>query len=85
MSPFYDFICTDCGRESMMFYPAQADHTTHCECGVKMRKNFKKMIPAVQYEENDSVDWNLTGEPIRYNSMRSLKEIARKHGCEVAD
>lgn len=83
--PIYEFLCSSCGKTASAFFHSDAHHNINCSgCGYPMKKNYQAMIPAVKYEENDSVTTHLTGEPIRYNSLRGLKEIAKKHGCEVA-
>jgi hypothetical protein len=80
--PIYPFICHECGWEIEMHYKVDAEHISYCRnCSKPMVKNFKAMLPSIQYEQNDSVDIDLTGKPIVYHTKGQLKEIARQHGC----
>ncbi len=81
--PVYAFIC-NCGNKKEVFYYANDNHLTICEkCNNIMNKNYKEMIPAYHDVPINSVDYDLTGNPIYYSTKGQLKAIARKHGCSV--
>lgn len=82
--PFYDFICDKCGKEETAFFRMQEVHAFTCKiCNLPMRKNYQKMVPLYQDVPVDSVDYDLTGEPIVYHSRGQLKRIAKEHGFTV--
>jgi DNA-directed RNA polymerase subunit RPC12/RpoP len=82
--PNYEFICSQCKHEANTFFHCKDYHGINCPyCGTPMDKNYKKMIPAFHCEQNDSVDFNLTGHPIVYHTKGQLKEEAKKRGCTL--
>lgn len=82
--PFYEFICPKCGAEKQACFSVNGSHDVTCsQCGIAMKKNFQKMIPAYHDVPVDSVDTDLTGEPIVYHTRGQLKKIAKEHGCTV--
>ena len=81
--PFYEFKCK-CGREETAFFHMNENHRVICPvCQKVMPKNYSKMIPSYHDVPFDSVDMDLTGEPIVYHTRGQLKKIAREHGCSV--
>lgn len=81
--PFYDYICS-CGREEIAFFRLHENQIVICPvCQKAMKKDYKKMIPAYHDVPFDSVDTDITGEPIVYHTRGQLKRIAAEHGLEV--
>lgn len=84
MSPFYEFVCHKCSLEETYFFHINDKQEANCKmCGDSMSKNWQKMIPLYQDVPVDSVDYELTGDPIRYHTRGQLKRIAKEHGCSV--
>ena len=82
--PIYEFLCPNCGDEAKAFFKMTDDHEYTCPmCNIPMKKDYSKMIPLYQDVPVDSVDYDLTGDPIRYHTRGQLKRIAREHGCRV--
>ena len=84
--PIYEYKCPQCRDErKSLFYHVQEEHKPpYCQnCGGMMVKDYQAMQPLPIYEENDSVDFNLTGHPITYHTKGQLKEIAKRHGCSL--
>jgi putative FmdB family regulatory protein len=81
--PIYDYICDQCGSEHRdIILPVNHAAPRCLICHTPMRKMLTVPAPA-QYDENDSVDFDLTGEPVTYHTKGQLKEIAKRHGCEL--
>ena len=83
--PIYEFLCGHCGKEeTAFFHMTDAAHIVVCPiCKLPMRKNYQAMIPLYQDVPVDSIDYDLTGDPIRYHTRGQLKRIAKEHGCRV--
>lgn len=84
--PIYPFICPKCKGTIETFFHSSAYHEVNCpHCGTPMDKHYQKMIPAVIYEENDSINYDLDHKPIVYHTKGQLKRIAKEHGCHMRD
>ena len=83
--PIYSYKCFKCKTTKTGLFPLNAPIPSCQRCGRLMQKDYSNMIPQIRYVENDSVDYDLTGKPIRYNSMRQLRRIAKEHGCRIRD
>lgn len=82
--PVYAFICPVCREKAERFFHMDESHKVLCSCGQPMVKDFRGMAPALHgLELTNSVDYDLTGDPIVYHTRGQLKEIAKQHGCEV--
>jgi putative FmdB family regulatory protein len=83
--PLYDFKCNRCGSEEELFLSVEDRSNATClKCGHIMARVFNSPA-AVQYDENDSIDFELTGEPIVYHTKGQIKRIAAQHGCVLRD
>ncbi len=83
LMPIYAFICPVCRKEAEVFFNMDDSHQVQCSCGQDMKKDYGSMQFAYHGVPNDSVDYDLTGKPIPYSTRGQLKEIAKRHGCEV--
>ena len=81
--PMYAYICPKCGDTQDKFFKHDENHFAICDCGEAMNKNYQEMLPAYHDVAFDSVDYDLTGEPIPYSTRGQLKAIAKQHGCRV--
>lgn len=81
--PDYVFKCK-CGHRKDVYFCVHAEHKAVCpKCGEEMRKDYQSMIPAYHDCSVDSVDTDLTGDPIVYHTRGQLRQIAKENGCRV--
>ncbi len=83
--PLYDYKCFICGTElnSCLF---KINHETpKCPvCYNDMKKNFPSMrINLAGMNFNDSVEFDMPGEPFVYHTRGQLKAEAKRRGLEV--
>ncbi len=83
MSPVFDFRCPVCDSKLTDVFTKFDIYPDCPHCKTQMIKNFQTIRPLPIYEQNDSVDYNLTGHPIVYHTKGQLKEIAKQHGCSL--
>lgn len=82
--PMYAFRCPDCNKDMDKFFHVNDEHKVVCPgCGQGMKKNYGAMSFAYHDVPVDSVDTELTGDPIVYHTRGQLKRIAKEHGCSV--
>ncbi len=76
--PLYDFECARCSHTEEHFAGIEELTLPCSECG----GNMKRLITSNHYVVGD-VDFvtdNITGDPIRVDSRRKLRDLERKHG-----
>lgn len=81
--PMYSYRCPACEAKVEVFQAMGNQIAPECDCGRRMVKDWARMVPAYHDVPFDSVDYELTGEPIVYHTRGQLKEIAKRHGCSV--
>jgi DNA-directed RNA polymerase subunit RPC12/RpoP len=85
--PLFDYKCSHCGTEliDVLLRPGDTGTPDCIKCGSLMLKNYGTLKPVAIYEENDSVDYDLSHEPIVYHTKGQLKKIAAAHGCRIRE
>ena len=75
--PLYDCKCTKCG-EVVEQYMKHDEEPDICACGGDSER-----IISSSYYINRDIDYvtdNISGEPIRVNSRKHLRELEKEHG-----